>query len=131
MRSFFAEAKGAYITSTGLKGFAMWEAAGDYNDILLDAIRTGAGFPDADDGDDCGSSPISSTVPTSTSVKYSAGHTTAHATATSVSATKHINPSAPSASASSTPSAGDDDDECEDDDGDDDDQDVPECEDDE
>jgi len=32
-------AKGQYIKNEGLKGFAMWEAAGDYNDILLDAIN--------------------------------------------------------------------------------------------
>ncbi|EIW77028.1 glycoside hydrolase family 18 protein [Coniophora puteana RWD-64-598 SS2] len=34
-------AKGAYIKSAGLKGFALYETGGDYNDILLDAI-TGA-----------------------------------------------------------------------------------------
>ncbi|KAL6301260.1 chitinase [Sparassis latifolia] len=37
-------AKGDYIKSTNLRGFAMWEAAGDYNDILLDSIREAAGF---------------------------------------------------------------------------------------
>ena len=37
-------AKGAYIKSTGLRGFAMWEAGGDYHDILLDSIRKGVGF---------------------------------------------------------------------------------------
>ncbi|PFH53950.1 glycoside hydrolase family 18 protein [Amanita thiersii Skay4041] len=31
--------KGAYIRESGLKGFAMWEAGGDYHDVLLDAIR--------------------------------------------------------------------------------------------
>ncbi|KAG7098279.1 hypothetical protein E1B28_000242 [Marasmius oreades] len=31
-------AKGDFIKSTGLKGFAIWEAAGDYNDTLLDSI---------------------------------------------------------------------------------------------
>ncbi|KII86999.1 glycoside hydrolase family 18 protein [Plicaturopsis crispa FD-325 SS-3] len=32
-------AKGAYIKSAGLRGFALWEAGGDSDDILLDAIR--------------------------------------------------------------------------------------------
>jgi chitinase len=36
-------AKGQYIKETGLRGFAMWEAAGDYNDILLDAISEAVG----------------------------------------------------------------------------------------
>ncbi|CCM03883.1 uncharacterized protein FIBRA_06034 [Fibroporia radiculosa] len=39
-------AKGKYIASTNLRGFAMWEAGGDYNDILLDSIRSAAGFED-------------------------------------------------------------------------------------
>ncbi|KAF9268786.1 glycoside hydrolase [Marasmius fiardii PR-910] len=34
-------AKGEYIAKTGLAGFAIWEAGGDYNHILLDAIRQG------------------------------------------------------------------------------------------
>ncbi|KAF9227060.1 glycoside hydrolase family 18 protein [Gyrodon lividus] len=33
-------AKGNYIKETGLGGFAMWEAGGDYNDILLDSIAS-------------------------------------------------------------------------------------------
>ncbi|KAF8213886.1 chitinase [Mycena galopus ATCC 62051] len=37
-------AKGDYIKSKGLAGFAIWEAGGDYNDILLDSIREAAGF---------------------------------------------------------------------------------------
>ncbi|KIJ18457.1 glycoside hydrolase family 18 protein [Paxillus involutus ATCC 200175] len=37
-------AKGNYIKETGLRGFAMWEAAGDYDDILLDSIGCAAGF---------------------------------------------------------------------------------------
>jgi len=37
-------AKGKYIKETGLRGFAMWEAGGDYHDILLDSIRCAAGF---------------------------------------------------------------------------------------
>ncbi|TFK25208.1 endochitinase [Coprinopsis marcescibilis] len=32
-------AKGDFIYSTGIAGFAMWEAGGDYNDVLLDSIR--------------------------------------------------------------------------------------------
>jgi hypothetical protein len=36
-------AKGKFIRDTKLRGFAMWEAGGDYNDILLDAIREAAG----------------------------------------------------------------------------------------
>jgi len=38
-------AKGQFIQSTGLRGFAMWEAGGDYDDILLDSIRTSLGMP--------------------------------------------------------------------------------------
>jgi len=37
-------AKGKFISTKGLRGFSMWEAGGDYNDILLDAIRDGAGY---------------------------------------------------------------------------------------
>ena len=36
-------AKGKYIKSTGLAGFAMWETAGDSHDILLDAINSAIG----------------------------------------------------------------------------------------
>ncbi|KIK75293.1 glycoside hydrolase family 18 protein [Paxillus rubicundulus Ve08.2h10] len=36
--------KGSYIKETGLRGFAMWEAGSDYDDILLDSIRCTAGF---------------------------------------------------------------------------------------
>jgi len=32
-------AKGQFIKQTGLRGFAMWEAGGDYMDILLDSIN--------------------------------------------------------------------------------------------
>jgi len=42
-RQAFAD-KGSFITSTGLRGFAMWEAGGDYNNILIDAIRETSGF---------------------------------------------------------------------------------------
>ena len=37
-------AKGRYIQQSGLLGFAMWEAAGDYEDLLLDAIEEGMGI---------------------------------------------------------------------------------------
>ena len=37
-------AKGNYIKKTGLKGFSMWEAGGDYYDLLLDSLRCAAGF---------------------------------------------------------------------------------------
>jgi chitinase len=36
-------AKGKFIESTGLAGFAMWEAGGDSQDILLDAINSAIG----------------------------------------------------------------------------------------
>ncbi|KAJ3992507.1 glycoside hydrolase superfamily [Lentinula boryana] len=39
-------AKGNFITDYGLAGFAIWEAGGDYNDILLDAIRSAVGLED-------------------------------------------------------------------------------------
>lgn len=45
-------AKGAFIKSTGLRGFALWEAGGDFQDILLDAIRESAGFEDDDECDE-------------------------------------------------------------------------------
>ncbi|KAH9039546.1 glycoside hydrolase family 18 protein [Lactarius pseudohatsudake] len=36
-------AKGKYISDAGLAGFAMWEAGGDSDDILLDAISSAIG----------------------------------------------------------------------------------------
>ena len=42
-RASFA-AKGVYIKQTGLRGFSMWEAGGDYNDLLLDAIKLSTGI---------------------------------------------------------------------------------------
>jgi chitinase len=39
-RSFAA--KGTFLRSAGLRGFAIWEASGDRDDILLDAIRAAA-----------------------------------------------------------------------------------------
>ncbi|KAK0204193.1 glycoside hydrolase family 18 protein [Desarmillaria ectypa] len=43
-------AKGRYISQAGLKGFAMWNVAGDSNDILLDAINEALGTTV---GDEC------------------------------------------------------------------------------
>ncbi|EED84956.1 hypothetical protein POSPLDRAFT_126595 [Postia placenta Mad-698-R] len=37
-------AKGSFISDSGLGGFAMWETGGDYEDMLVDAIRKTAGF---------------------------------------------------------------------------------------
>ncbi|KAL0575358.1 hypothetical protein V5O48_006609 [Marasmius crinis-equi] len=36
--------KGKYIADSGLAGFAIWQAGGDYHDILLDSVRNSAGF---------------------------------------------------------------------------------------
>ncbi|KAK2466026.1 hypothetical protein APHAL10511_001668 [Amanita phalloides] len=36
--------KGGFIKSRDIRGFSMWEAGGDFNDILLDAIRKPIGF---------------------------------------------------------------------------------------
>ncbi|KAI0076134.1 chitinase [Panus rudis PR-1116 ss-1] len=49
-------AKGKFIADSNLRGFAMWEAGGDFHDILLDSIRQGAGLEDDggdDEGEDC------------------------------------------------------------------------------
>ncbi|KAI0319002.1 chitinase [Amylostereum chailletii] len=37
-------AKGAMIKSMGLRGFAVWETAGDYNNKLVDSIRAAVGL---------------------------------------------------------------------------------------
>lgn len=37
-------AKGRFINTQGLLGFAMWEAGGDYQDILLDSISGAMGI---------------------------------------------------------------------------------------
>lgn len=37
-------AKGRFIEELGLYGFVLWEAGGDYDDILLSAIRSTSGF---------------------------------------------------------------------------------------
>jgi chitinase len=34
------KAKGTFIENTGLLGYAMWQAGGDYNNILVDAINS-------------------------------------------------------------------------------------------
>ena len=34
----FSAAKGKFINDNGLKGFVMWDSAGDSNDILLDSV---------------------------------------------------------------------------------------------
>ncbi|KAM6502786.1 endochitinase [Amanita muscaria] len=36
--------KGTFIRSLGLLGFSMWTAGGDYQDLLLDSIRSSTGF---------------------------------------------------------------------------------------
>ncbi|GJE93368.1 glycoside hydrolase family 18 protein [Phanerochaete sordida] len=37
-------AKGQFIAEQGLRGFAIWEAAGDYQDLLLDAVSSAIGI---------------------------------------------------------------------------------------
>ncbi|KAG9123461.1 hypothetical protein FRC07_014912 [Ceratobasidium sp. 392] len=59
-------AKGSFIKSLGLRGFSMWEADGDFNDILLNSIRCSAGSPGVD-SDDEGCETTTTTAPTSTS----------------------------------------------------------------
>lgn len=36
--------KGKFIKSKGLRGFSMWEAGGDSNNILITSIRKAVGF---------------------------------------------------------------------------------------
>lgn len=36
-------AKGKFIVDHNLLGFAVWQAAGDYNNLLLDSIHSAAG----------------------------------------------------------------------------------------
>ena len=38
------KAKGEFIKNYNLGGYAMWEAAADYKDILIDSIREGGGY---------------------------------------------------------------------------------------
>ena len=37
-------AKGKFILDTNLRGFSMWEAGGDFDDILLNSIREAGGY---------------------------------------------------------------------------------------
>ena len=37
-------AKGKFIAEQGLRGFAIWEAAGDYNNLLVDAVSNAIGI---------------------------------------------------------------------------------------
>jgi len=37
-------AKGQFIDASGLAGFAVWQAGGDYKDLLLDSISNGIGI---------------------------------------------------------------------------------------
>jgi len=52
-------AKGDFIKTQGLRGFSIWEAGGDSDDQLLDAIRSATGWQtpgstdDNGDDDDC------------------------------------------------------------------------------
>ncbi|KAL5476829.1 hypothetical protein ACEPAI_3015 [Sanghuangporus weigelae] len=41
-------AKGQFIRDSGLAGFAIWQAGGDSDDILLDSIRTASGIVGSD-----------------------------------------------------------------------------------
>lgn len=63
-------AKGAFIKTTGLRGFSMWEAGGDFDDILLDSIRKGTGLPelsfDCVNGEPVSTSRVYPTYPTPT-----------------------------------------------------------------
>jgi chitinase len=37
-------AKGKFIADQNLRGFAIWEAAGDYDDLLVDAVSNAIGI---------------------------------------------------------------------------------------
>ena len=37
-------AKGKFIAEAGLRGFALWEAASDYKDMLIDSISNAIGI---------------------------------------------------------------------------------------
>ncbi|KAG8759170.1 hypothetical protein FRC12_009832, partial [Ceratobasidium sp. 428] len=78
-RSFAA--KGSFIQTFGLRGFSIWEAGGDFNDILLDSIRSSAGFPEVNPNEEeCGGTTI--IVPTTT-ISVSATDTSSVSTLTS------------------------------------------------
>ncbi|KAG8705796.1 hypothetical protein FRC09_002752 [Ceratobasidium sp. 395] len=71
-------AKGSFIKSLGLRGFAMWEAGGDFDDILLDSIRSSAGFPEVDpDEEECeGPTTVAPTATASVPVTVTSSATT-------------------------------------------------------
>lgn len=60
-------AKGKYIASIGLRGFTLSDSGSDYADILLDAVRLGAGFEPIE----CDTNPFTTSriYPSSTSYK--------------------------------------------------------------
>ena len=41
--STLTAAKGKFIRDNGLRGFALWEASTDYNNLLVDAISNAIG----------------------------------------------------------------------------------------
>ena len=41
-------AKGQFIAAQGLRGFALWEAASDFQDMLIDSISTAMGLEEVD-----------------------------------------------------------------------------------
>jgi chitinase len=41
--SFYVADKGKFILEKGLAGFSMWDASGDYQNILLDSITGSIG----------------------------------------------------------------------------------------
>ena len=48
---FYPAAKGKFIAESGLRGFALWEAASDYKDMLIDSLMNAAGVDVTDE--DC------------------------------------------------------------------------------
>ena len=50
-RVFYPAAKGKFIAESGLRGFALWEAASDYKDMLIDSLMNAAGVDVTDE--DC------------------------------------------------------------------------------
>lgn len=86
--------KGAFIKDASLRGFAMWEAGGDYQDILLDSIRGAVGF--------------NSSLPTVASALesiFGSGQATLSNAAPSPSATAASSSAAPLSLNTSTPSS--------------------------
>ncbi|CAE6472313.1 hypothetical protein ACGC1H_004112 [Rhizoctonia solani] len=96
-------AKGQFINTTGLRGFAMWETGGDYDDILLDAIRSGAGFPEvSEDGDDCEDDETGATTPETGNSSNTPGNTSSNPS-NNASNSSSNNPSNTSSSNTSSP----------------------------